>query len=100
MRDYPGLQSQLTATSGYSYEVTIKGTRINKYPSPYSDCTVLADNTLLDSLEDSIYYDRVLQTGYSYSRFVFPFANNLYSTKNAFVMTSILATYRQTSTIV
>ena len=67
-RDYPGLQSQLIATPGHSYEVTIKGTRINKYPSPYSDCTVLADSTLIDPLEDSTYYDRVLRTGYSYSR--------------------------------
>ena len=43
-------------------------TTFNRYHYPYSECTVLEDNTLVVALEDRTIFDRVLQIGFAYSR--------------------------------
>ena len=45
-----------------------KVTTFNRYNYPYSECTVLEDNTLVVALEDRTLFDRVIQTGFAYSR--------------------------------
>ena len=46
----------------------VKRNTYNQYQHPYSDCTVLEDNTLIKPLDDRSIFDRVVNTGYSYSR--------------------------------
>ena len=49
-------------------QITLKRNTYNQYQHPYSECSVLEDNTLVEPLDDRSIFDRVVNTGYSYSR--------------------------------
>ena len=60
--------SKIKLTPQIGKQIVIKRNTYNQYEHPYSECTVLEDNTLIVQLADRSIFDRVVKTGYAYSR--------------------------------
>ena len=52
----------------YGRNVNIQRHTYNQYQQPYSECSVLEDNTLVTPLDDRTVFDLVVSTGYAYTR--------------------------------
>ena len=66
--DMPLQTTKIELFPNIGQNIIIKRNTYNQYQYPYSDCTVLEDNTLAVPLDDRSIFDRVVNTGYSYSR--------------------------------
>ena len=67
-RSYPKQNIKHALSSHYGRYINLHRFTYNLYQRPYSDCSVLKDNTLLASLDDRSVFDLVVATGYPYTR--------------------------------
>ena len=68
-RQYPLLSSPVLLSTGFGKHIRVSRNVYEQYESPYSDCTVREDNSLVRDLADRSVFDMlVTQTNYSYSR--------------------------------
>ena len=55
-------------SSQYGRNIKLDRITYKQYQQPFSDCSVLEDNTLISPLEDRSIFDLVVATGYAYTR--------------------------------
>ena len=67
-KSYPLLSTPILLSTGYGRHIKVNKNSYNQYPTPYSDCQVLEDNTLTEDILDRSIFDMVLATNYSYTR--------------------------------
>ena len=66
--DVPIQSIPLCITPGLITNIDLKRSIFHQYPWPYSDCSVLDDNTLLVDLADHTLFDKTVKTYSKYSR--------------------------------
>ena len=68
-RHYPLLSPPILISTGFGKHIRVSRNVYEQYESPYSDCTVREDNSLVSDLADRSVFDMlVTQTNFSYSR--------------------------------
>ena len=65
---YPLQTIRQEISSQYGRNINLNRFTYNQYQQPYSDCSMLGDNTLVAPLDDGSVFDLVVATGYSYTR--------------------------------
>ena len=65
---YPLWTMPLQLTVGFGYEITVTRTIYEQYQSPYSNCSVLEDNSLIVDLEDRSFFDQTTNTSVQYTQ--------------------------------
>ena len=66
--DMPTQSPSLSVTPGLAAHIALRRTAYHAYPWPYSECTVLDDNSLVVDLTDRSLFDKVVNTYARYSR--------------------------------
>ena len=65
---YPLWTNPLQLTAGFGYDITVKRSIFEQHQWPYSNCSVLEDNSLIVDLEDRSLFDQTINSSIRYSQ--------------------------------